>query len=115
MSQDLKENEEIPSVMKTLVSTKVVENIRNSKRHFGIVVDEIDKVVGIQKSSIQPPHSLFGDINIKYIYGVVESENNLYVLLDIDRIFGHRTSEEEKELAEIEAKLNDADRSEKPE
>ena len=67
---------------------------------FGIVVDEIDKVVGIQKSSIQPPHPLFGDINIKYIYGVVESENNLYVLLDIDRIFGHRTPEEEKELAE---------------
>ena len=30
---------------------------------FGIVVDEIDKVVGIQKSSIQPPHPLFGDIN----------------------------------------------------
>ncbi|MGN0730112.1 CheR family methyltransferase [Treponema sp.] len=67
---------------------------------FGIVVDEIDKVVGIQKSSIQPPHPLFGDINIKYIYGVVESENNLYVLLDIDRIFGQRSPEEEKALAE---------------
>ena len=67
---------------------------------FGVVVDAIDKVVGIQKSSIQPPHPLFGDINIKYIYGVVEAENNLYVLLDIDRIFGLRTPEEERELAE---------------
>ena len=67
---------------------------------FGVVVDAIDKVVGIQKSSIQPPHPLFGDINIKYIYGVVEAENNLYVLLDIDRIFGVRTPEEERELAE---------------
>ena len=37
---------------------------------FGIVVDGIDKVVGIQKSTIQPPHPLFGDINIKYISGV---------------------------------------------
>ena len=36
---------------------------------FGIVVDEIDKVIGIQKSSINPPHPLFGDINIKYIQG----------------------------------------------
>ena len=43
---------------------------------FGIVVDEIDKVVGIQKSSIQPPHPLFGDINIKYIYG-----NNILMLI----------------------------------
>ena len=67
---------------------------------FGVVVDAIDKVVGIQKSSIQPPHPFFGDINIKYIYGVVEAENNLYVLLDIDRIFGLRTPEEERELAE---------------
>ena len=54
---------------------------------FGIVVDGIDKVVGIQKSTIQPPHPLFGDINIKYISGVVECENRLYVLLDIGRIF----------------------------
>lgn len=67
---------------------------------FGVVVDNIDKVVGIQKSTIQPPHPLFGDINIKYIYGVAEYENNLYVLLDIDRIFGVRTPEEERELAE---------------
>lgn len=67
---------------------------------FGIIVDKIDKVVGIQKSAIQPPHPLFGDINIKYIYGVVEAENNLYVLLDLDKIFGVKTPEEEKELAE---------------
>lgn len=67
---------------------------------FGVVVDKIDKVVGIQKSSIQPPHPLFGDINIKYIYGVAEAERNLYVLLDIDKIFGVRTPEEEQELAE---------------
>ncbi|MCQ2582302.1 MAG: chemotaxis protein CheW [Treponema sp.] len=54
---------------------------------FGLVVDKIDKVIGVQKSSIQPPHPLFGDINIKYIDGVVESNNRLYVLLDVLRIF----------------------------
>ena len=57
---------------------------------FGIVVDFIDKVVGIQKSTIQPPHPLFGDINIKYIQGVVEVNNRLYILLDIERIFGSK-------------------------
>lgn len=67
---------------------------------FGVVVDAIDKVVGIQKAAIQPPHPLFGDINIKYINGVVEAQHHLYVLLDIDKIFGVRTPEEEKELAE---------------
>lgn len=63
---------------------------------FGVVVDGIDKVVGIQKSLIQPPHPLFGDINIKYIYGVVENAGHLYILLDIERIFGAKVLAEEE-------------------
>ncbi|MFA6857508.1 MAG: CheR family methyltransferase [Treponema sp.] len=63
---------------------------------FGVVVDKIDKVVGVQKSKIQPPHPLFGDINIKYIYGVVEANKRLYILLDIAKIFNSRVFEEEK-------------------
>ncbi|MCI5607512.1 MAG: CheR family methyltransferase [Treponema sp.] len=59
---------------------------------FGVVVDKIDKVVGVQKSTIQPPHPLFGDINIKYIDGVVEANKRLYVLLDITRIFTSKDS-----------------------
>lgn len=63
---------------------------------FGVVVDKIDKVVGVQKSRIQPPHPLFGDINIKYIAGVVEANKRLYILLDIAKIFNSRVSDEEK-------------------
>lgn len=61
---------------------------------FGVVVDEIDKVVGVQKSKISPPHPLFGDINIKYISGVVEANESLYVLLDIDKIFNSHVEED---------------------
>jgi purine-binding chemotaxis protein CheW len=71
---------------------------------FGIVVDAIDKVVGISKSSIQPPHPIFGDINIKYIRGVVENQGRLYILLDVSRIFASRLrmaeSENPDEIAE---------------
>lgn len=63
---------------------------------FGVVVDKIDKVVGVQKNRIQPPHPLFGDINIKYIAGVVEANKRLYILLDIAKIFNSRVSDEEK-------------------
>ena len=66
---------------------------------FGLVVDKIDKVVGVQKSTIQPPHPLFADINIKYISGVVENNNRLYVLLDILRIFGSKDNGDAKEAA----------------
>jgi len=72
------------------------KNLRNlliltiDDQTFGLVVDKIDKVVGVQKSTIQPPHPLFGDINIKYISGVVENNNRLYVLLDVLRIFSSK-------------------------
>jgi purine-binding chemotaxis protein CheW len=88
---------------------------------FGIVVDGIDKVVGIQSSTIQPPHPLFGDINIKYIYGVVESNNRLYILLDIERIFGVKTATSEKrdtedhKLAVVKQEIPDSPRTSVPE
>lgn len=84
-----------------------VKNLKNEKSElenllilniedqvFGVIVDKIDKVVGVQKSSIQPPHPLFSDVNIKYISGVVENNKRLYILLDIERIFSRNTSEQ---------------------
>ncbi len=70
---------------------------------FGVVVDAIDKVLGIQKSTIQPPHPLFGDINIKYIYGVVEATDHLYILLDIERIFNFKLASKEEPALPQEA------------
>ena len=64
-----------------------------------VVVDKIDKVIGVQKSTIQPPHPLFGDISIKYIDGVVESNNRLYILLDITRIFSSKDTFEDNKTA----------------
>ncbi|MDR1470756.1 MAG: chemotaxis protein CheW [Spirochaetaceae bacterium] len=56
-------------------------------RVYGTIVDKIDKVVGISSEQIQPPHPIFGDINIKYIQGVVEKSGDLYIILDVVRIF----------------------------
>lgn len=93
-------NIEVPARSKDSLESMLVVNVEDQL--FGVVVDVIDKVVGIQKSSIQPPHPLFGDINVKYIYGVVESHDRLYVLLDVDRIFGVRTPAhpEKKQVAD---------------
>jgi len=61
---------------------------------YGTIVDKIDKVVGINRESIQPPHPIFGDINIKFISGVVEKLGELYIILDVVRIF--TVSDEDK-------------------
>jgi purine-binding chemotaxis protein CheW len=69
--------------------------LRIEDRVYGTIVDKIDKVVGINSETIQPPHPIFGDINIKFISGVVEKQGDLYIILDVIRIFTQ--SEEEKQ------------------
>jgi len=69
--------------------------LRIGDRVYGTIVDKIDKVVGINTENIQPPHPIFGDINIKFISGVVEKQGELYIILDVIRIFTQ--SEEDKQ------------------
>ncbi|MDR2828557.1 MAG: chemotaxis protein CheW, partial [Acholeplasmatales bacterium] len=45
--------------------------LRIEDRVYGTIVDKIDKVVGINSDAIQPPHPIFGDINIKFIIRVI--------------------------------------------
>jgi len=71
--------------------------LRIQDRVYGTIVDKIDKVVGINTENIQPPHPIFGDINIKYISGVVEKDSSLYIILDVLRIFSHNKEEEKKQ------------------
>lgn len=88
-------NIEIPPRDEDKLENMIILNVED--QIFGLVVDKIDKVVGVQKSTIQPPHPLFGDINIKYIDGVVESNKRLYVLLDVTRIFSSKENFEPSE------------------
>jgi purine-binding chemotaxis protein CheW len=76
--------------------------LRIEDRVYGTIVDKIDKVVGINSDTIQPPHPIFGDINIKFINGVVEKEGELYVILDVIRIFTQNEDEKQKPRTAIQ-------------
>jgi len=75
--------------------------LRINEQVYGTIVDKIDKVVGVSRETIQPPHPIFGDINIKYISGVVEKSGELYVILDVIRIFGQKEEAKEKGLGSV--------------
>jgi purine-binding chemotaxis protein CheW len=77
--------------------------LRIEDQVYGTIVDQIDKVVGIESDSIQPPHPIFGDINIKYISGVVEKTGQLYIILDVVRIFSHHEDAKRSVLPEVSA------------
>jgi purine-binding chemotaxis protein CheW len=99
--------------LESLIILKLDEHV------FGVIVDGIDKVVGISAASIQPPHPIFGDINVKYIKGIVENSGKLYIILDVERIFTLERAEapvpkavfdkrEEREQMEREARSAEA-------
>ncbi|WP_018525201.1 CheR family methyltransferase [Alkalispirochaeta alkalica] len=76
--------------------------LRLETNMLGVIVDSIDKVVGISSAQVQPPHPIFGDINIKFISGVAEYDGRLYIILDVDRIFS-RDEEESPSTSEERA------------
>jgi purine-binding chemotaxis protein CheW len=82
--------------------------LRIEDRVYGTIVDKIDKVVGINSESIQPPHPIFGDINIKFISGVVEKQGDLYIILDVVRIFTQSEEEKQKPRAPLQDSSADA-------
>jgi purine-binding chemotaxis protein CheW len=77
--------------------------LRIEDRVYGTIVDKIDKVVGINSETIQPPHPIFGDINIKFISGVVEKQGDLYIILDVVRIFSQSKEEEKPHVGIVES------------
>ena len=85
----------LPAESKDSSNLENIVILRLDSLVLGVVVDSIEKVVGIASESIQPPHPIFGDINIQYISGVVENEGRLYIILDVDRIFGEPEAEVE--------------------
>lgn len=61
--------------------------LRLENNTIGVIVDSIDRVVGLSSSAVQPPHPIFADINIKYIQGVAQYDDRLYIILDAERVF----------------------------
>lgn len=72
------------SELKSIIIIKV-ENLL-----IGLAVDEINHVISLRKSEIQPPSPLLGTLNERYIEGVVELNDRLYVILDAEAIFSDK-------------------------
>jgi purine-binding chemotaxis protein CheW len=79
--------------------------LRIEDRVYGTIVDKIDRVLGINSEQIQPPHPIFGDINIKYISGVVDKQGELFIILDVIRIFSQNEDDKTKPRGGIQESI----------
>ncbi len=66
---------------------------------IGVIIDQVNRVVQINKSQIQPPPQMISGVGAEYIQGVVKMEENLLVILDIKKLFSR------KELLELSGKF----------
>ncbi len=79
-------------------------------KKIGVIVDSISKVIGVESSTIQPPHPIFSNISIKYISGIVEKDSKIYVILDVDRILGEDAASQAEDNQETEAVEAESDK-----
>jgi purine-binding chemotaxis protein CheW len=65
---------------------------------IGILIDALDKVEYIPKDQIQPPPPVISGIGREYISGVAnDSNDNLVIILDIDKLLSYEELEALKE------------------
>lgn len=68
-------------------STRVVI-IESNKQVIGILVDSVAEVVYMKTSEIEPAPSVGTDESAKFIRGVCNRENELLILVDLDKLLG---------------------------
>lgn len=84
---DLRTMFHLPAERKSDDALESLLILRVDDHVFGVIVDNIDKVVGVSSAAIQPPHPIFGDINLKYIKGIIENQGKLYIILNVEKLF----------------------------
>ena len=74
-------------------SDKKIIVVKRDVGKFGISVDSVSEVQGILDEEISNPESLSTLISKKYIKGLVKKNNNIIIMLDLEKIL---TIEEEE-------------------
>ena len=93
---DLRRRFSLPDTDQTEEQRIIVVNVRD--KMIGILVDSVNQVTRVTADQIEPPTNSVSGLNHEYLIGLVKMENQLIILLDVDRIL---TLDETQTLANI--------------
>lgn len=57
---------------------------------LGAVVDSVEEVLELSSDKIEPPPSLGTTFNPEYLLGMVKSDNDFIMLLDVNKVFSEK-------------------------
>ena len=69
----------------------VIANMRGTK--VGLIVDAVSQVIRIPEDAIEPPPQMSVTVNSAFIKSVAKLENELIILLDLDRVLNFEERE----------------------
>ena len=64
--------------------------IRVQDMTIGILIDQVNRVIPIDRNQIQPPPQMVSGVGAEFISGVVKQNDNLFVILDIQKLFSKK-------------------------
>ncbi|MBR3731447.1 MAG: purine-binding chemotaxis protein CheW [Spirochaetales bacterium] len=64
--------------------------IRVQDMTIGILIDQVNRVIPVNRDQIQPPPQMISGIGAEFISGVVKQNDNLFVILDIQKLFSKK-------------------------
>lgn len=67
--------------------------VKKERNKFGILVDSVSEVLSISEDDINASKEISSLISVRYITGIVKKDNNIIMLLNLDKIL---TLEEEE-------------------
>ncbi len=65
---------------------------------FGLMVDRVIRVHSFKDNEIQPPPPTFKGIGKEYLKALGKKENDIYILIDVDRVLTVKEKEEVQEV-----------------
>ena len=64
--------------------------IRVQDMTIGILIDQVNRVIPIDRNQIQPPPQMVSGVGAEFTSGVVKQNDNLFVILDIQKLFSKK-------------------------
>ncbi len=73
--------------------TRQIIVVKRQEKKFGIIVENVYEVRDVDESIIEETPDITGTEERKYISGLIKSENNIVILLDLEKILSTQDEE----------------------